>query len=203
MNTPKLRVLQEPSPFSLPKTPHIIYGGFMATEPNPSERNKPCSPIIASKAALVSPQAGDTNPPAPLGTGLSPTTSTRSSQGFLLPLQASFPVPAPAEPRAPCPSQGWHGAPRSPDNASPVPKPWAGQMQGLLARREPREAAPARLPLRNAAGDAFCAFKSHSANFGDRLGMGPELVLAVEMPPASWALSRGQGTPAAPTPCST
>lgn len=131
---------------------------FMATKParaaNPSECNKPCSLTITSKAAwcphrLVTPtlqllQGHDSAPPPPPG----------AAQGFSCPSSLCFQVPQVGFSLCQCrqshvlpaPAKAGMALLRPPDNASPVPKPWAGLMQGLLPRREPREAAPAQLP---------------------------------------------------------
>lgn len=82
-----------------------------------------------------------------------------------------FPVPAPRGPRAPCPSQGWHGAfdvLLTMTALCPNTGPSAGLMQGLFApclqeesRSKPSSACTGTRStqvLSGTMGDSFCAF---------------------------------------------
>lgn len=188
---PKLQVLQEPSPFSpLPKTPNIIWGHYLRQLGLQILLN---SSSMTSRAVL----------------GLQPFSSSRDraqphhlyqeqprvSPAPSLPpssIRGISPVPAPAQPHAPSPAKAGTVLPRPPNNASPVPKPWAGS---VLARREHRAAAPAE----GSHGGHILCFETSLCKFWGAAWVGPELVLAVEMAPAPWqGIVQRAGSP---TPC--
>lgn len=151
----------------LPKTPNIIYVWPQGQLGLQTLLNlpKPCSPVSTSRAALVSPQLGDTNPSAPPGTGLSPTASTSTSPGFLLPLSKSkrdFPCASTSGATC-CPPQPRLARRCRGPRTMPALCPSTGPSGDCGSGREPREASPAQLQ------DMFCAFKSHPANFGSSL----------------------------------